>query len=159
MRVGQGTQAMATFSADTDTASYSNIRQMLRAGQRPHPEDIRIEEMINYFDYGFAPPTAKQPFSVSMELASSPWSPGNKILRVGLQARKISNEERAQLMGHSLHRIRGREVYGDETDLRIRALYAEMIAFPTESWSPRPYSELSRLIDAILDEEGFKRPE
>lgn len=72
---------------------------------------------------------------------------------------KISNEERAQLMGHSLHSIRGREVYGDETDLRIRALYAEMIAFPTERWSPRPYSVLSNLIDAILDEEGFKRPD
>ena len=46
-------------------------------------------------------------------------------------------------MGHSLHRIRGREVYGDETNLRIRALNAEMIAFPTTSWLPRPYSKVA----------------
>ncbi|QFT81938.1 Phage integrase family protein [Roseovarius sp. THAF27] len=68
----------------------------------------------------------------------------------------IDNEERAQLMGHSLRKVRGREIYGDQTDLRLRALYAEMIAFPTSSWQPRSYDKLSSRIDEILEAEGFK---
>lgn len=75
-----------------------------------------------------------------------------------MKALKISNEEAAQLMGHSLKKIRGRPVYGDETELQIRALYTEMIAFPTPSWTPRPHLTLIAEVERILDEEGFKLP-
>ncbi|MEC9093934.1 MAG: von Willebrand factor type A domain-containing protein, partial [Planctomycetota bacterium] len=88
------TNAISTFSIDTDTASYTNVRQMLRAGQKPHPEEVRIEEMINYFDYNYKQPKAGEQFSVSMEVASSPWSPANRLLKVGLQARKLDNRQR-----------------------------------------------------------------
>ncbi len=68
----------------------------------------------------------------------------------------VENEERAQLMGHSLRQLRGREVYGDETKLRIRALYLELIAFPTDGWAPRSHSEIHAEIDRLLEEEGFR---
>ena len=89
-----GTNAQSTFSADTDTVSFTNVRQMLRNGVFPHPEQVRIEEMINYFDFKYEQPKAKEKFSVNMELASSPWNPGNKILKIGLQAREVSNADR-----------------------------------------------------------------
>lgn len=89
-----GTNAISTFSIDTDTASYTNIRQKLRAGVLPDPEDVRIEEMINYLDFEYKQPAGNEPFAVDMELASSPWSPGNKILKIGLQARRIDNRNR-----------------------------------------------------------------
>lgn len=91
-------------------------------------------------------------------------SPDHKVksLRHSYEGRMkragLDNEERGQLMGHSLKRIRGRELYGDETELRIRALFAEMVAFPTESWTPRSYEVLSEEIDKILREEGYKLP-
>ncbi|GGL82290.1 DUF6538 domain-containing protein [Pseudooceanicola nanhaiensis] len=91
-------------------------------------------------------------------------SPDHKIssLRHSYESRmrrlNIDNEERGQLMGHSLKRIRGREVYGDETELKLRALFAEMIAFPTQTWAPRSFQTLNQEISRILEEEGFKLP-
>lgn len=68
----------------------------------------------------------------------------------------IHNEERAFMMGHSMRKLRGREFYGDETSLALRALYAEMVAFPTESWKPRTTSEIKAQIDQLLRDEGFR---
>lgn len=89
-----GTNALSTFSIDTDTASYTNVRQMLRNNQWPDPNRVRIEELINFFDYSYPQPQAGSPFSVNMELASSPWTPGNKLLRVGLKAAEVENTKR-----------------------------------------------------------------
>lgn len=89
-----GTDALSTFSIDTDTASYTNLRQKLQSNVRPNPAEVRIEEMLNYFDYSYPQPKETDPFSVSMEIASCPWKPGNKLLRVGLKAREIANEKR-----------------------------------------------------------------
>ncbi|MEZ5767184.1 MAG: DUF6538 domain-containing protein [Paracoccaceae bacterium] len=92
-------------------------------------------------------------------------SPEHKIssLRHSFESRMrrggIDNEERGQLMGHSLKKIRGREVYGDKTDLQLRALFTEMVAFPTDTWNPRPKKVLRAEIDRILEEEGYKRSE
>ncbi len=89
-----GTNALSTFSIDTDTASYTNLRQKLRNNVRPNPAEVRIEEMLNYFSYAYPKPKRNDPFSVTMEIASCPWTPGNKLLRVGMKAREIANAER-----------------------------------------------------------------
>lgn len=68
----------------------------------------------------------------------------------------IDNEERGFMMGHSLKKIRGREVYGDETSLKLRALFAEMVSLPTATWKPRPHAELRQEIEKLLLEEGFR---
>ncbi|MEX5600398.1 DUF6538 domain-containing protein [Pseudophaeobacter sp. C1-32P7] len=73
-----------------------------------------------------------------------------------LRVAGVTNEERAMLMGHSLKKLRGREVYGDATELKIRALFLEMIAFPTKDWKPRSIAVLNAEIDRILEEEGFR---
>ena len=66
-------QPVSTFSIDVDTAAYSNIRRMLQQeGRLPPAHAVRIEEMINYFDYDYPQPDKSQPFSVSTELAQSP---------------------------------------------------------------------------------------
>ena len=49
-------QPVSTFSIDVDTGSYSNVRRMLAQGQQPPKDAVRVEEMINYFDYGYVPP-------------------------------------------------------------------------------------------------------
>jgi Ca-activated chloride channel family protein len=89
-------QAVSTFSVDVDTASYANIRRMLVTEGRLPPHDaVRLEEMINYFDYDYAQPvSSSQPFSIKTELAPSPWSNKRHLLQIGLKGFEPALEER-----------------------------------------------------------------
>lgn len=80
------TSPLSTFSADVDTASYSNLRRQVNQGVAP--EGVRIEELVNYFDYDYpAPdPAAEHPFSVTTEVAAAPWNPEHQLAMVGVQA-------------------------------------------------------------------------
>jgi Ca-activated chloride channel family protein len=83
---------LSTFGADVDTASYSNVRRMLLSGEAPPPGSIRVEELINYFRYDYAPPDTR-PFSVTTELASCPWNPMNQLLLIGIRTPEIAGEK------------------------------------------------------------------
>lgn len=85
---------LTTFSIDVDTASYTNLRKKLLNGYFPHKDAVRIEEMINYFDYDYPQPESGRPFSVNTEVAASPWSEGNKLVRIGLQGKEIKVDKR-----------------------------------------------------------------
>jgi Ca-activated chloride channel family protein len=85
---------LSTFSIDVDTASYSNIRRyLLQQHQLPPKDAVRIEEMLNYFDYNYPQPEGNQPVAVSTEVASCPWDSRLKLVRIGLQAKKVSMQE------------------------------------------------------------------
>ncbi|SKB72396.1 YfbK domain-containing protein [Dyadobacter psychrophilus] len=83
---------VTTFSVDVDRASYSNTRRFLNTGQMPPVDAVRIEEMINYFDYNYAEPSGEHPIAVSTELTDSPWNPGLKLLHIGLQAKTVQTK-------------------------------------------------------------------
>ena len=85
-------QPLSTFSIDVDRASYANMRRFLRNNRIPPPDAIRIEEMINYFDYDYPQPTGEHPFHIDMELGKSPWNTKHNLLKIGLQGKKISTE-------------------------------------------------------------------
>jgi Ca-activated chloride channel family protein len=85
---------LSTFGTDVDTASYANVRRFLRQGQLPPAGAVRVEEMINYFDYDYPQPTGEHPFSVNVELAECPWKPGRKLARIGLKGREVDTESR-----------------------------------------------------------------
>lgn len=87
-----GQTPVTTFSVDVDRASYSNVRRFLNNGQMPPVDAVRIEEMINYFDYAYPQPTGSHPISLSTEMTESPWNPGLKLLHIGLQARTVPIE-------------------------------------------------------------------
>ncbi|MCX7024497.1 MAG: VWA domain-containing protein [Spirochaetes bacterium] len=82
---------LSTFSIDVDTASYANARRYIEDGYLPPPEAVRIEEMVNYFDYSHPDPE-KGPIGVRSEIASCPWAPGHRLLMVGVQARRVPME-------------------------------------------------------------------
>ncbi|MBV7441588.1 VWA domain-containing protein [Weeksellaceae bacterium TAE3-ERU29] len=86
---------ISTFSVDVDRASYSNVRRMINNGYLPDKDAVRIEEMINYFDYDYPEPTANSdvPFRVSTQLSKAPWNEKNYLLQIGLQAKKIKMED------------------------------------------------------------------
>ncbi|MBD9477828.1 VWA domain-containing protein [Pseudoxanthomonas sp. PXM02] len=79
-------QPVSTFSVDVDTGSYSNVRRMLREGQRPPADAVRAEEFINYFRYGHTVPADRsRPFAVTTELAPAPWNAKRQLLMVGIK--------------------------------------------------------------------------
>jgi Ca-activated chloride channel family protein len=82
-------QPLSTFSIDVDAASYSNIRRYLNSGSLPPRGAIRLEEMINYFDYNYPQPINDQPFSVNTEIANCPWNPRHQLIHIGLQGEQI----------------------------------------------------------------------
>ncbi|MFT4537722.1 MAG: Ca-activated chloride channel family protein [Planctomycetota bacterium] len=89
-------EPLSTFSVDVDTASYSNLRRMLREGKTPPHGAVRIEEMLNYFPYTDAPPVpnSEVPFSVHTELFTAPWATQNQLLRVALATQALPLTDR-----------------------------------------------------------------
>ncbi len=87
-------EARSTFSIDVDTASYANVRRFLNEGRLPPPSAVRIEELVNYFNYSYPQPTGREPFSVNMEAAECPWNAGHLLLRVGLKGKEVHRSER-----------------------------------------------------------------
>lgn len=96
-------EPVSTFSIDVDTAAYSNVRRFIAQGSRPPRDAVRVEEMINYFDYGYARPTNRaEPFAVTTAVAASPWSSragsgGRQIVHIGLQGYELPAGERRPL--------------------------------------------------------------
>ena len=84
----------STFSIDVDTASYTLIRNyLMNYNQMPPKDRVRIEEMVNYFDYDYPQPEEGRPFSVTMEMADSPWRSDTKIVMFGLQGKQLAANE------------------------------------------------------------------
>src|SRR5262249_53142599 len=81
------------MSVDVDRASYSNVRRFINDGRLPPADAVRIEEMVNYFDYSYPQPKGKDPISINTELTICPWNKENQLLRIGIQARKINMDD------------------------------------------------------------------
>ncbi len=88
-------QPLSTFSLDVDTASYSNVRRFLNAGQLPPPDAVRLEELINFFPYDYEQPSKDQPFSVQVDLAEAPWAPRHRLARIAIKGRDMGQERPA----------------------------------------------------------------
>jgi len=82
-------EPQSTFSIDVDTATYSNVRRMLNEGQLPPANAIRIEELLNYFDYDYPAPKGDVPFSVYTEMGVCPWNQQRNLVHIGIQGKKM----------------------------------------------------------------------
>ncbi|MBL7854402.1 MAG: von Willebrand factor type A domain-containing protein [Cyclobacteriaceae bacterium] len=87
------TKPLSTFSIDVDAASYANVRRFISQGQRPPVDAVRVEEMINYFDYDYAQPKGEDPFSIYTEISEAPWNREHKLVHIGLQGKKIVTDK------------------------------------------------------------------
>ena len=85
---------LSTFSIDADTASYSNIRRFINQNQLPPRDAVRIEEMINYFNYDYPQPSGGTPIGAAVEAASAPWNPQHRLVRVAIKARDLAPQRR-----------------------------------------------------------------
>lgn len=83
---------LSTFSIDIDVASYSNVRRFINNGGLPPKDAVRVEEMINYFDYEYPQPKGKDPVNIVTEISSAPWNTNHKLVQIGLQGRTIATD-------------------------------------------------------------------
>jgi Ca-activated chloride channel family protein len=88
-------QPVSTFSIDVDTGAYANVRRFLNEGRLPPQDAVRVEEMINYFDYDYAAPTTREtPFKVATELSQAPWNDAALLLKIGIKGFEIAAKDR-----------------------------------------------------------------
>lgn len=89
---------VSTFSVDVDTASWAVVRSTLMSGRLPAPEQVRIEEMVNYFPYAWpAPADEGAPFRASVTILPAPWNSDRQLVTIGLQGRLPALEDRPDL--------------------------------------------------------------
>lgn len=85
-------EPLSTFAADVDAASYSNVRRFINSGTLPEKDAVRVEEMINYFQYQVAGPKNGEPVNIVTELTKAPWNTTHQLMRVTLKAKDIPTE-------------------------------------------------------------------
>ncbi len=113
--------AVSTFAIDVDTASYALSRRKLRAGMLPPTESVRVEEFLNYFRYDYPSPDSG-PLAAYLDAAPSPFQPNRYLLRVGLQAKRLSIRERKPAHLTFLVDVSGSMQSPDKLPLAQRAL-------------------------------------
>jgi Ca-activated chloride channel homolog len=86
---------VSTFSVDVDTGAYANVRRFLTRGQPVPAEVVRTEELLNYFRYDYPRPAGRaEPFSITADVAATPWNPATRLLRVGLWGHDVDMARR-----------------------------------------------------------------
>lgn len=91
-------EPVSTFSIDVDTAAYANVRRFVQDGKRPPRDAVRVEELVNYFDYGYPRPASRaEPFATYVAVAPSPWSRERQLMHIGLQGFELPQNERPPL--------------------------------------------------------------
>ncbi len=83
------TNPLSTFSVDVDRAAYANVRRFLNRSNLPPKDAVRIEEMINYFNYTYPQPKNEVPFSVNLEMATCPWDTRHSLISIGLKGKEL----------------------------------------------------------------------
>jgi Ca-activated chloride channel family protein len=91
--LGVDANPLSTFSIDVDRASYANVRRFIRDGRRPPIDAVRIEELVNYFHYDLPDPRGDHPFCITTEVTRAPWNTDHRLVRIGLQGRRVDLDD------------------------------------------------------------------
>lgn len=87
---------VTTFSVDVDKASYSNVRRFINNGEQPPKDAVRIEEMVNYFNYDYPSPEEEEAISTYTEFSQCPWDTTHQLLHIGLKTGRVLSVDSIQ---------------------------------------------------------------
>ncbi len=160
--VATAVEATSTFAADVDTASWTLARAQLLEGRLPDPGGVRVEELVNAFDYGYRAPQ-EQAFGVSVEAFPSPSRPGWHLLSVGVQGRRVEPAARKDANLVFTLDVSGSMSAPDRLELAKRALVllagqlrerdtVALVVYGSEArlvLAPTPASQRERIVKAI----------
>ncbi|WP_417411458.1 vWA domain-containing protein [Hoeflea sp.] len=157
---------VSTFSADVDTASYAMVRRALKQGVMPDPRTVRVEEMVNYFDYDYpAPETAETPFRATVTVTPTPWNANTKLLHIGVKGYDLKPAARPHANLVLLADVSGSMQEADKLPLlksAFRLLIQKLEPEDTVSivtyagdagtvLEPTPVSDKAKILDALDD--------
>lgn len=157
-------EPVSTFSLDVDTASYSNLRRFISQDQLPPKDAIRLEELINYFNYDYELPSDRsKPFKPSVHMFPTPWNKDTKILHIGIKGFDINPESRPKINLTFLVDTSGSMENPDKLPLLVKSLKVlineldkdDTISLVTYAGSsgvvlnPTKVKNKSRIIDAL----------
>jgi Ca-activated chloride channel homolog len=116
-------EPVSTFSADVDTASYSFVRRRLNEGVLPPADSVRVEEMVNYFDYAWPAPVARNtPFQPTITVSDSPWGTGKKLVHIGIRGFELPAARRPDVNLVLLLDVSGSMASPDKLPLAQRSM-------------------------------------
>ncbi len=84
---------LSTFGADVDSASYTNVRRMINEGILPTTDAVRVEEMVNFFDYDYIEPSEEEIFNIYTEVNPCEWNQDTQLLSIVLNTQSIEKEQ------------------------------------------------------------------
>jgi len=157
---------VSTFSADVDTASYAMVRRALKQGAMPDPRTVRVEEMVNYFNYDYpAPETAEAPFRATVTVTPTPWNANTKLLHIGVKGYDVKLAARPHANVVLLVDVSGSMQEADKLPLlksAFRLLIQKLepedtVAIVTYAGDagtvlePTPVSDTDKILDALDD--------
>jgi Ca-activated chloride channel family protein len=157
-------EPVSTFSIDVDTASYANVRRFLEDGILPPKDAVRIEELINYFDYTYPQPAeGEAPFSTQVNVMPSPFAEGRELMQIGIQGRDIDRDARPPINLTLLMDVSGSMFSDDKLPLAkqaIKLMLEEMEPTDTiaivvyagaagEILEPTPVSDKRKIVAAL----------
>ena len=115
-------QPVSTFSIDVDTASYSRVRRSIMAGQLPSKDMVRVEELVNYFDYDYAlPESREQPFQPNLTVTPTPWNQHTNLLHIGIKGFDVPRTEQPKANLVFLLDVSGSMSSADKLPLLIKS--------------------------------------
>ncbi|WP_112321256.1 vWA domain-containing protein [Oceanibium sediminis] len=155
-------EPVSTFSIDVDTAAYALVRNSLQNGTMPPRAAVRIEEMVNYFDYAYPAPDSREvPFATSVSIAETPWNPYTKLMHIGIQGYELAERPPLNLVflidtSGSMEDPRKLPLLKQSFKLLLETLSAEdSVAIVTYAGSagmalaPTPASESAIILDSL----------
>ena len=77
------------FSIDANTASYPNLRGLIKRGYDIPKDAVRIEEMLNYFTYDYETPTDGSVLALTSSVFDTPYNSETKLMTIGLAAEEV----------------------------------------------------------------------
>jgi Ca-activated chloride channel homolog len=157
-------EPVSTFSVDVDTASYSFARRMLNEGTLPQKDAVRVEEMINYFDYAWPKPKSTSvPFEPTVVVSDSPWAKGRKLVHIGIKGFDIERNETPDVNLVLLLDVSGSMASPDKLPLAVQSMELLLPRLkPTDTIAivvyagaagtvlePTPLREKQKILDAL----------
>ena len=78
------------IALNIDRASYSNVRRFINLNLEVPPDAVRIEEMLNYFNFGYESPSDNSLFKIKTTLTNCPWNKDNQLFFVNVFSKKLN---------------------------------------------------------------------
>jgi Ca-activated chloride channel family protein len=159
-------ERVSTFSVDVDTASYSFVRRMLNDARLPQKDAVRVEEMINYFDYAWPKANERSlPFEPTIAVSDSPWNKGRKLVHIGIKGYDVPREKTPDVNLVLLLDVSGSMDSPDKLPLAIQSMELLLSSLkPTDTvgivvyagaagkvLDPTPVSDRQKIVGALRE--------